>query len=754
MPHSNTTSSSTATTIGTSSGVVAANPFLVASTISRSIEIITLPTAQCFTNMHSSSSTDTVRALGIQGSFVTRADYSVWQNLQHICNRNYRVKPTLYDNDTTTTGSSTGSGSTTSKRVVFVGQAEDLAVVQTLLRQAENASISSVSSVAKLHLLSLRNQQSRILTQDWRFIPEYISTIQSNTTTTSSLDDDSFIPYYARKLQNMPVLSGYLPIQSLPVSARAHYAMMDANNTAENSSNTTALPESQLRSLLLHIHTLCTKLNYTIQASLHAQSLLVRYIRYLPTMLTKDTMAVLAAVLSITAKCSSNFKYKLLVTIVHTTYCQVYSRDSSIVSIDSIEPYISICIEKENHIYSQLKYDIYTSTVFPTLYSALRASMNTEKWYLENETALSGMNVEHSDQKNKRRDREAERIKLKQIATYQYESNIRTTVRRAVLYSSELLASELFYLRTNSTTTTTTGCTGNSSSTNVSSIRDISTTSDGMLSLYTLPVEVVQLGCVTLVCILYKLLPSGSTHKRIYKELTSYLSEVVTTALSTLSLTPAVLQWVTEVVAAATWTSLTELGHIEPLRELAEVVSSGDQEVLLRGDLPAALTAALAELTTPPPLPSTSAVGTGVVSTVSNNIMSYGNSNSTTTKIAHSNSNNNAICKMRFPWLPQDHSTSSGSCTSSSTTAVYLEAGVCFEDLQSERRQLLKHTEKELPIIATAKVSCSNSSDGGNSSSIILLLYMYYTEYCIIVYIYIYVVMCVITILYRTYISD
>lgn len=679
--------------------------------------------------MHSSSSTDTVRAQGIQGSFVSRADYSVWQNLQHICNRNYRVKPTLYDNDTTT---GSGSGSTTSKRVVFVGQAEDLAVVQTLLRQAEKASISSVSSVAKLHLLSLRNQQSRVLTQDWRFMPEYISTIQSNTTiatTTSSLDDDSFIPYYARKLQNMPVLSGYLPIQSLPVSARAHYAMLDANNTTENSSNTTALPESQLRSLLLHVHTLCTKLNYTIQASLHAQSLLVRYIRYLPTMLTKDTMAVLAAVLSIAAKCSSNFKYKLLVTIVHTTYCQVYSRDSSIVSIDSIEPYISICIEKENHIYSQLKYDIYTATVFPTLYSALRASMNTEKWYLEHETALSGMNVENSDQKNKRRDREAERIKLKQIATYQYESNIRTTVRRAVLYASELLASELFYLRTNSTTTT--GSTGNSSS-----IRDISTTSDGMLSLYTLPVEVVQLGCFTLVCILYKLLPSGSTHKRIHKELTSYLSEVVTTALSTLSLTPAVLQWVTEVVAAATWTSLTELGHIEPLRELTEVVSSGDQEVLLRGDLPAALTAALAELATPPPLPSTS-VGVGVISTVSNSTMSYGNSNSTTT-IAHSNNNNNAICKMRFPWLPQDHSTSSGS-SSSSTTAVYFETGVCFEDLQSERRQLLKHTEKELPIIATAKVSSSNSSDGGNSSSIILLLYMYCTEYCIIVYICCYV---------------
>jgi hypothetical protein len=628
--------------------------FANAVTTQRAVEVVTAAVAQLIVDMYRPGS-----ANALAGSqFVSSSSYSVWQNLQQICGLNFQVKITLLSADEDISG--------TSKRVVMYGQAESLAAVTEIMRQCDKASKTVDTGVNKKQLNALRNRQGVVMTQDWRFRLDTATVDASSASAKTAFD-----LYVQERLAATPAVDGALPVEHLPVGITAVSTLLGAPAAVASADNADHLR----RTLIAHMQGLTARLGFTTQASLHALMLLVRYLRFVPSFPAKENLSILAAIAVMVAKCGADFKYKMVSTIVHSAYCQVFHRNEADVSVDSIEPYVQPCLEKEHAIYGKVYNDLFSADVGPIFQSFVRAGMYGEKWHFEHETALNGMDVDGASSavKDKHRDREAEHAKRKKIATYQHECGIRNTVRRSVLNSAECLAQELLCLRSVANQGSATG--GNSST-----APELGVSSS--LAMCAIPVELLQISALLYVCEVYRQLPSGSQHRRLASELATLLSELSYLATEVLGVSAALLQWSVELIAEAVLEFLPNIDYIECFRELREVLPVETQVHTLRVLVPQSIaqlqsasgqSAQAASSTTGMAGSARTAASAGAAS-----LSSRVQGSSTAVHIAVPSAS--APCKSRFPWLAsQDIVAADG--TPLAPNAVCLEYGASIADL-------------------------------------------------------------------------
>jgi hypothetical protein len=644
--------------------------FANATLTQRAVEVVTAAAAQLIVDMYRPGSTNA--QAGCQ--FVSSSTYSVWHNLQQICGLNFQVKITLLSADEDLSG--------TSKRVVMYGQAENLTAVSEIMRQCDKASKTVDTGVNKKQLNALRNLQGVVLTQDWRF------RIDSATVDAPNAAKTAFDRYVMERLVAMPLVEGALPVEHLPVGITAASSLLGTPAVVVNADSA----DHMRRTLIAHMQGLTARLGFTTQTSLQAVMLLIRYLRFIPTFPAKENLSILAAIAVMVAKCGADFKYKMVSTIIHSAYCQVFNRNESDVSVDSIEPYIQPCLEKEHAIYGKVHNDLFSADIGPIFQSFVRAGMYGEKWLFEHDAALNGMDVEgaSSEVKDKHRDREAEHAKRKKIATYQHECGIRNTVRRSVLNSAECLAQELLCLRSVASPSNGAGGSSTTAELSVSSA----------LSLCAIPIELLQISALLYVCELYRQLPSGSQHRRVASELTTLLSELSHLATDVLSLSPALLQWCIELIAEAALEFLPNIDYIECFRELREALPVETQVHTLRVLVPQGIV----QLNS-----ASGVVVPGGVSDAAGRILAAVGAASHLSRAAGSSAGvptagavSSAPCKSRFPWLATEGITSADGAVIA-PNAVYLEYGASITDLA---RGGANSAAQKTPIVACAKVTC------------------------------------------------
>jgi hypothetical protein len=631
--------------------------------------------------------------------FLSQPQYTAWQNLQQICSLNFGVKVTFLSVDEDPSGSS--------RRAVLYGTAEALAQVSDLLRQAARESQQQtipVSNETKKLIVALRNRQSVAMTQDWRFRPDVSSAETSNNGKSAqcAAANTAFDAYVAQHLSAQPVVEGSLPASSLPVGVCAVSPLSGSSSSAVGSA-ADVTTESVRRSLLSHVQGLTARLGFTTQASLQAHALLVRYLRFVPVLAVKDSLAILAAVAVLVAKCGADFKYKQVPQIVHSAYCQVFNRDENTVEVSSVQPYLGACLDREHAVYAATQRDVFSPDIVPIMQSFLRASMYRHRWCFDHSAALNAVeanggtasNGNGSAQKDKHRDREAEHARRKQIAAFQQDVGVRCTVRRTLLSVAEGLVQELLCLRTTAVTNGSSGV-GHTSS---------ELSSGSALALYAVPVELLQMSALLLVCHLYSRLPSGTAHNRISTKLDAFSAELAGFAANTLHLTASAVLWCVELIAEACIEYLPSLEYLEPFRELRETLTVVEAVQLLRESLPADVEASLNSAAAgtgsgvaPHATPST-AQGTGTVSsTTSGTGPAISRQPGPPPQPSISTAATAAVngpCRTRFPWLVSDNaSTAAGESGQLEPSAVYIETGVSWADIKDGRCSTGDATER------------------------------------------------------------
>jgi hypothetical protein len=622
--------------------------------------------------------------------FLSQHQYTAWQNFQQICSLNFGVKVTFLSVDEDPSG--------TSRRAVLYGTAEALAQVSDLLRQATRESQQQtipLSNETKKLIVALRNRQSVVMTQDWRFQPDVSSAEMSNSGKSAqcAAANTAFDAYVAQHLLAQPVVEGYLAVASLPVGVCA-MSPLSGPSSSTVGSTIEVTSETVRRSLLSHMQGLTARLGYTTQASVQAHALLVRYLRFVPVLAVKDSLAILAAVAVLVAKCGADFKYKQVPQIVHSAYCQVFNRDESTVEVSSVQPYLGACLDREHAVYAATQRDVFSPDIVPIMQSFLRASMYRHRWYFDHSAALNAVeanggaasNGNGSAQKDKHRDREAEHARRKQIAAFQQDVGVRCTVRRTVLSVAEGLVQELLCLRTTAVTNGSNGV-GDTSS---------ELSSGSALALNAVPVELLQMSALLLVCHLCSRLPSGTAHNRIAAELEAFSAELAGFAAKTLHLSIATVLWCVELIAETCIEYLPSLDYLEPFRELRETLTVVEAVQLLRESLPADVEASLNSAAADtgsgvtPPATASTAQGTGTASSVtaaagfavSRQSVPSSQPSSTTAATAAVN----GPCRTRFPWLVTDTvSTAAGENGQLEPSAVYIETGVGWVDIKDGR---------------------------------------------------------------------
>jgi hypothetical protein len=619
--------------------------------------------------------------------FLSQVQYTAWQNFQQICSLNFGVKVTFLSVDEDPSGSS--------RRAVLYGTAEALAQVSDLLRQATRESQQQtipVSNETKKQIVALRNRQSVVMTQDWRFRPDVSGAETSNNGKSAqcAAANTAFDAYVAQHLSAQPPVQGSLPVASLPVGVCAVSGLSGSSSSAVGST-IEVTSETVRRSLLSHMQGLTARLGFTTQASLQAHLLLVRYLRFVPVLAVKDSLATLAAVAVLVAKCGADFKYKQVPQIVHSAYCQVFNRDESTVEVTSVQPYLGACLDREHAVYVATQRDVFSPDIVPIMQSFLRTCMYRERWYFDHAAALNTMEANGNTtsngyaQKDKHRDREAEHARHKQIAAFQQDVGVRCTVRRTVLSVAEGLVQELLCLRSTAVPNGSNGV-GDTSS---------ELSSGSALALNAVSVKLLQMSALLLVCHLYSRLPSGTAHNRIATELDAFSAELAGFAANTLHLSVATLLWCVELIAEACIEYLPSLDYLEPFRELRETLTVVEAVQLLRESLPADVEASLNS--------ATAGTGSGVTDATASTARGTGTVSSTTPGTGPAISRQprpppqpsnttaasaavNGPCRTRFPWLVSDNaSTAAGESGQLEPSAVYIETGVSWADIKDGR---------------------------------------------------------------------
>lgn len=480
--------------------------------------------------------------------FTSVTHYSAFQNFQQICQLNFSVRATQ-----STPSGADQSGTT---QVIMYGQTEKLATVRELLREAKKALQLGGSSEDKHLRRALLNRQGVLLTKDWRFKPEKCTDKASTDPTKRSA---AFQEYLEEKLKTLPDLSclNCLPFDYLPSGISADSG--------------TEVTENVRKSLLVNMQGLSARLGFSTQASMNAFMLLLRCLRF-PQGNARENTSVLAAVALVVAKLHGEFRHKMTKTIVKSAYCQVFSRDESDITDESVVPYIEAALIKERLVFARVQNDVFSADIVPSLQAFVRTGLWADKWCLDNDSVInesSGDAVTNSGSKDKHKDREAEKLKRKKTATFEYESNIRNTVRRSVLNNGELLSMELLYVYS---TSGSGGLEGPNGATNQPACAMV---------LCCLPVELLQLSCLVFVSLLSAFLPSGAEHKRVLSEIQAFTSALIATAAS-LGCAEALLQWCLEVVAEACGELLPRLEHLACFAELVDLYSPQDTTQFLR----------------------------------------------------------------------------------------------------------------------------------------------------------------------------
>jgi hypothetical protein len=621
--------------------------------------------------------------------FLSQHQYTAWQNFQQICSLNFGVKVTFLSVDEDPSGNS--------RRAVLYGTAEALAQVSDLLRQATRESQQQtipLSNETKKQILALRNRQSVVMTQDWRFRPDVCGAETSNNGKSAqcAAANTAFDAYVAQHLSAQPPVEGSLPAASLPVGVCA-VSPLSGSSSSTVGSAAEVTTETVRRSLLSHVQGLTARLGFTAQASVQAHAVLVRYLRFVPVLAVKDSLAILAAVAVLVAKCGADFKYKQVPQIVHSSYCQVFNRDESTVEVSSVQPYLGACLDREHAVYAATQRDVFSPDIVPIMQSFLRASMYRHRWYFDHSAALNAVetndgtasNGNGSTQKDKHRDREAEHARRKQIAAFQQDVGVRCTVRRTVLSVAEGLVQELLCLRTTAVTNGSNGV-GDTSS---------ELSSGSALALNAVPVELLQMSALLLVCHLYSRLPSGTAHNRIATELDAFSAELTKFASNTLHLSVAAVLWCVELIAEACIEYLPSLDYLEPFRELRETLTVVEAVQLLRESLPADVEASLNS--------APAGTGSGVTDATASSARGTGTASSTTSGTGAATSRQpgpppqpsnttaataavNGPCRTRLPWLVSDTaSTVARESVQLESSAVYIETGVVWADIKDGR---------------------------------------------------------------------
>lgn len=675
--------------------------------LQRAVEVVTTAAAQELADMYRPGMPLTM----LSGcAFVSISQYSAWQNLQQIASLNYQVRTTLLSEESDPSGGS--------RRVVLSGQPEAIAALTEVLRQATQRSqryAPKVDESLRKQVVALRNRQSVVMTQDWRFRPDVPVTTApaSGKSIPASMATTAFDAYVVQHLSEMPGLDGYLSPAHLPVGVNAVSNLVRAPPTAGVATGGDAVTETVRRSLLAHMQGLTARLGFSAQASLQAYLLLVRYLRFVPSLAMKDSLAILASIAVLVAKGSADFKYKQVPQIVHGAYCQVFNRDESEVEVASVQPYLGVCLEREHAVYAAVQRDLFSADLVPLTQSFLRTSMYRQRWYFDHDPVLSGAKAEGangSGHKDRHRDREAEHARRKQIATFQLEVGVRSTVRRTVLSVAEGLAQELLCLRSNTAVVQTNGnghANGGADGTGELS-------SGSILVLSAVPVPVLQVSCLLLICHLYRSLPSGSAHRRTATELAAFSAELAAFTADILHMPALAVQWCVELLVEACIEYLPSLDYLEPFRELRDTVPPLDQVQLLRERVPADVERSLASPASGRP----PTAGHGASTQATNGATAVGQQSApsflkpSTTPTTGSSTNTVAgQCRARFPWLASD-STVLGSGLGPDAavvdhSAVCLEMGVSWADLQGGERMSTddkNHLHGDAVVVECSKV--------------------------------------------------
>ena len=662
------------------------NPFNASTTV-RSVATVTAGVAKMLVDMFAHGSENAEAGV----AFISSSSYSNWQNLTQIFQMNFGVKVTLLSATDEVAQANSG---TESKKVVMYGEQAAIILASQQLQQAEKAHLQAHSSKEEAKNKQLRNRQSIVLTNDWRFksATMLISPHASNVDLengAASAQFGSFDAYFANKLRSVPDMSclNVLNHTDLPVGV--------------NGGSGVEITENVRKTLLLNLQQLCARLDFTPAQAQQALMVLLRYLRYVTGNVVKESTSIVAAVALLVAKHSADFKYKHVSTVVRSAYCAVFRRDEADVTISSIEHYVDATLEKEKHIYNKVYKDMFSADVLPFLHNQVKVAMWGDKWRFEvdNSTVETDISTpNNSAQKDKHKDREVEKQKRKKNATFQYEMNIRYGVRRSVLHVGESVARDLLNVFS---TSSGSGGGNNSISANISD------TSCSMV-LSVLPVEVVQLSCILVVSLLHTTLPSVAVHKRIINEVDTYAAELVHTALHVLHYSAQLLQWCTEVFSEACLDQLVALCEgYDCFKELRD--SRTDMVRLLRVTIPGVLGKIITAVTS-----TNHTIGSFIVSSSASNHASHLNAPplpaaplppppSSSLNPSQLFQDSDVTCKHRFPWLTTSENSEINANGSSGGVSLHPSLTVsAFQD--GKYSPSVRSGEGDSPLVPCAKV--------------------------------------------------
>ena len=234
--------------------------------------------------------------------------------------------------------------------LVLVGLAADVIAVEIMFRDAEIAYKKMVAAVKDEHSSSVLEQQSVVMTNDWRHL----------------LGE---LPIGLEDLADMAADRSLVSLKSSAAAAQSDCLKHQVCVTAP-----------MRLALARHLRGLCVGggaagPSMPLSEALQASALLHRGLSLLRDTQATDTVGLVSACLLLAAKACGAFKPKTLSLVVSRVYCQVFNRVLDDIDAASLEPYIAKSLLAESLLARSLMHDFFSPNLPCSLSLSLKHVM-------------------------------------------------------------------------------------------------------------------------------------------------------------------------------------------------------------------------------------------------------------------------------------------------------------------------------------------------------------------------------------------
>lgn len=269
-------------------------------------------------------------------------------------------------------------GKQSSIQLILFGDEDKVKVTMETLSKSVALQMSSDKERERTVHGQLAGLQSPMLLFDWRVLPSLTDIKASDAANSSNADmvaENAALAWIWHSQQAHPHIFRTpltCPLDKVPEAAvqeSVDKVMSKVHGLANHGAfQSQALSDSIRRTFLNNLRKSCQRLKCFAMTTLHATTVLIRYLSYsgVTDTVSRDAVPVLAACLLLAEKSRGNFKPAEVERVITAVYCEVFGRDDA----GNIDPLVERTMNMEETVLRVLRYDIYMPDVLSLTYAA------------------------------------------------------------------------------------------------------------------------------------------------------------------------------------------------------------------------------------------------------------------------------------------------------------------------------------------------------------------------------------------------